>query len=103
MRSKIFAASADALPAGTPDDELVIAVSPREARRQLQVSLGLMALMAAASALLLAIHGLPQSTLSAKNQPAATKLVVQQPAFVRQAGSLAPDFAEVHQSRAPNS
>lgn len=64
------------------EDGFVISVSPREAQRQLQVSLGLMALMAAAFTTMLTINGLPKSNQFA-HQPGAVNVAVQQPVFVR--------------------
>ena len=62
------------------EDAFVACVSPQDARRQLRVSLGLMGVMAAGALAVLASHGLPRPGPA---QPAAARVAVEQPQFVR--------------------
>lgn len=88
MQPKTFSA-----PAGEPlrasaiqnnyEGAFVVAVSPALARRQLHVSLGLMAIMAGAFIALAMVHGLPAVDRHAQKPDQIVKLVVQQPVFVR--------------------
>ena len=62
------------------EDAFAASVSPQDARRQLRVSLGLMGVMAAGALAVLASHGLPRPGPA---QPAAARVAVEQPQFVR--------------------
>lgn len=62
------------------EDAFAASVSPQDARRQLRVSLGLMAVMAAGALVALASHGLPRPHPA---QTAAARVAVEQPQFVR--------------------
>lgn len=98
MQSRIFSAPAGEPSRAETEDGFVIAVNPREARRQFQVSLVLMAVMAAGLIALAAIHGVPQSSQLAQ-QPVAAKVAVQQPTFVR---SITATRAPTHEERREN-
>ena len=75
-------------------DGFIIAVSPRAARRQLHVSLGLMGVIAAGVAAMIAINGPPNRAASnhLAQETSATRLVVQ-PTFVRPATAAREDVA----------
>ncbi len=92
MPSKIFATSAGVIARMSviekteTTDGFIIAVSPQAAQRQLDVSLGMMGVMAAGMAALIAINGLPVQALPNSLAPEmSTTRLVMQPTFVRSA------------------
>jgi hypothetical protein len=74
-----------ALSAPAQEDAFVVCVSPQDARRQLCVSLGLLAVMAAGALAIVASHGLPSANGAQGSAQAgvAMKRAVEQPQFVR--------------------